>query len=181
MALPASGAISLNDLQTEFGGTNPISLNEYYRVGSLVPNTTPNTGIPTSGAITMNNFYGGIAFYGLQAQTVEVVESFGPISASLTVGNDGIVTNSNFTDYSWLRTTNNSASSYEIRATFISGTQPGGQYGTWLNLGTFRSWTINRNSGAGTTTGTIQLSIRLASTQVVYSTVNVTLRATISL
>ena len=31
MALQTSGAISFADLQTEFGGTNPISLSEYIR------------------------------------------------------------------------------------------------------------------------------------------------------
>lgn len=33
MPLPASGAISLNQVQTEFGGSNPISMSEYYGVG----------------------------------------------------------------------------------------------------------------------------------------------------
>jgi len=56
MALQSSGAISLNDIQTEFGGTNPISMSEYYRGGSFV--TDNNTSIPTSGAINMNGFYG---------------------------------------------------------------------------------------------------------------------------
>jgi hypothetical protein len=56
MALQSSGAISLNDIQTEFGGTNPISMSEYYRGGSFV--TDNNTGVPTSGAIDFNDFYG---------------------------------------------------------------------------------------------------------------------------
>jgi hypothetical protein len=30
MALQSSGAISLNDIATEFGGTTPHSLSEYY-------------------------------------------------------------------------------------------------------------------------------------------------------
>jgi hypothetical protein len=33
MALQTSGAISLDDVQTEFGGSNPISISEYYGVG----------------------------------------------------------------------------------------------------------------------------------------------------
>jgi len=59
MALPISGAISFTDIQTEFGGTNPIGLNEYYRGGGLVPNTPANTSIPTTGAISLSDFYGG--------------------------------------------------------------------------------------------------------------------------
>ena len=54
MALPNSGSISLADIQTEFGGSNPIGLNEYYRNGSYV--TPNNTNIPTSGLIDFNDF-----------------------------------------------------------------------------------------------------------------------------
>lgn len=56
MALPSSGILKLSDLQTEFGGTNPISLSEYYRNGA---NVTPNnTSVPISGLIRVGNFYG---------------------------------------------------------------------------------------------------------------------------
>lgn len=58
MALQSSGAISLSDLQTEFGGSNPISLSEYYRGGAYVPDTPTNSGVPTSGAISLSDFYG---------------------------------------------------------------------------------------------------------------------------
>jgi len=43
MALQTSGAISLSDLQSEFGGSNPISINEYYRGGTYVPSTSTTT------------------------------------------------------------------------------------------------------------------------------------------
>lgn len=56
MAIQSSGAISLSDIQTEFGGSNPISISEYYRDGSYV--TSNNTSVPTSGAISLSNFYG---------------------------------------------------------------------------------------------------------------------------
>lgn len=60
MPLPSSGPLSLNDIQTEFGGTNPISLNEYYAGGSFVPagTTGTNGAVPSSGAISIFNFYG---------------------------------------------------------------------------------------------------------------------------
>jgi hypothetical protein len=58
MALPLSGPLSLANIQTEFGGTNPIGLNEYYRNGGRVPNAPQNAAIPTSGAIAIGNFYG---------------------------------------------------------------------------------------------------------------------------
>jgi hypothetical protein len=39
MALQTSGAISFSQMQTEFGGANPIALSEYYKNGSYVPST----------------------------------------------------------------------------------------------------------------------------------------------
>lgn len=60
MTLPASGPLSFTDIQTEFGGTNPIGLNEYYAGGGLVPAGTTGTfgAVPSSGAISIQNFYG---------------------------------------------------------------------------------------------------------------------------
>lgn len=56
MPLPGSGAISLGDIQTEFGGSNPIGLDEYYRGGSFVSSSL--TAVPSSGTISLNQFYG---------------------------------------------------------------------------------------------------------------------------
>ena len=59
MPIPGPGtAISMTTIATEFGGTVPHSLSEYYRGGGLVPNTPGNSAIPTSGQIAMGNFYG---------------------------------------------------------------------------------------------------------------------------
>lgn len=55
MALQASGAISLSQIQTEFGGSNPVSLSEYYRGG--IYTSYNNSGVPTTGAISLSNFY----------------------------------------------------------------------------------------------------------------------------
>jgi hypothetical protein len=57
MVLQSTGAISFANIQTEFGGANPISLNEYYLNGAYTTGTGA-AGIPTSGAISLNNFYG---------------------------------------------------------------------------------------------------------------------------
>ena len=58
MALPASGPLAFTAIQTEFGGTEPIGLNEYYRGGGLVPVSPATVNIPSSGTIAANNFYG---------------------------------------------------------------------------------------------------------------------------
>ncbi len=66
MAVPTyPSAITLADIQTEFGGSNPIGINEYYSggtyVGSGIANST-GTVIPTSGAISYLNFSGAVAY-----------------------------------------------------------------------------------------------------------------------
>lgn len=60
MTLPSSGPLSLSDIQGEFGGSNPIGMNEYYAGGGLVPSGTTGTygAVPTSGQISVQNFYG---------------------------------------------------------------------------------------------------------------------------
>ena len=61
MTLPSSGPISLADIQTEFGGSNPISLSEYYKSGLYVSAGATAPNVPTSGLISISNFYGASA------------------------------------------------------------------------------------------------------------------------
>ena len=49
MTLQSSGAISLANIASEFGGSTPHSLSEYYGVAG---------GVPSSGTISMSQFYG---------------------------------------------------------------------------------------------------------------------------
>ena len=58
MTIVSSGAISINSLVGEYGGSAPHSMNEYYRGGSLVANHSNNSGVPTSGQIQLDDFYG---------------------------------------------------------------------------------------------------------------------------
>jgi hypothetical protein len=71
-----------------------------------------------------------------------------------------------------------SASDYDCRATVTSGTLSSGTAGTWLNLGTSRTWSKN-DPAAGTLalTCVMTLEIRRASDLVVVATSTVTLRA----
>lgn len=61
----SSGTISMEDIIEFFDFPVPSSgiypardLGSYYRGGTYVPNVTANNGIPTSGAIQLNDFYG---------------------------------------------------------------------------------------------------------------------------
>jgi hypothetical protein len=53
MTLQSSGEISLANVQTEFGGVNPIGIDEYYG---------RSAGIPASGTISLYDFYGKSSF-----------------------------------------------------------------------------------------------------------------------
>ena len=57
MAIQADGAdLQFSEIQTEFGGSNPIGISEYYSGGD---NVGANTGdIPASGEIQLSDFYG---------------------------------------------------------------------------------------------------------------------------
>jgi hypothetical protein len=60
MAIKSSGPLGLDaDIANEFGGGRPHSLSEYYRGGGLVPPAaSANPGVPTSGQISISDFYG---------------------------------------------------------------------------------------------------------------------------
>lgn len=59
MTLPSSGTLTINNIVGEFGGSAPHGLSEYYRNGGLV--TPQNTTVPTSGTISISDFYGTVA------------------------------------------------------------------------------------------------------------------------
>ena len=57
-AMQSSGAISISQVETEFGGSGPTSFSEYYLGGPYVPPAaTSASGIPTGGGISLSNFY----------------------------------------------------------------------------------------------------------------------------
>jgi hypothetical protein len=58
MALQGSGAISFDNLRNEYGNGGSIALSEMYRGGSFVANHSNNGNVPTSGTISLSNFYG---------------------------------------------------------------------------------------------------------------------------
>lgn len=94
MTLPSSGSLALSAVQTEFGGSNPISMSEYYAGGVNVPANTSgvNGAVPSSGTISMSKFYGtsDIAFTpdgGLTAGAAQPLYDYQiyPNSAAVTI------------------------------------------------------------------------------------------------
>lgn len=58
MALQSSGAISFDNLRNEYSNSGSIALSEMYKGGSFVANHSNNPNVPTSGTISLSNFYG---------------------------------------------------------------------------------------------------------------------------
>jgi hypothetical protein len=94
MALQASGQISLNNLQTQFGGTNPINFSEYY-LNAATGYATGVSGIPNIGTqIALSNFYG-------KAKTV-VASNYPPAAVQSTQSNFGNPWGFGSTSLEWL-------------------------------------------------------------------------------
>jgi hypothetical protein len=105
MAIPSSGPISLTDVQTEFGGANPIGINEYYAGGTYVPAGTSGTygAVPSSGTISLQNFYGTSAvvyFFSQMASRIDPTNGY--VNASYAMP---VVLNNNLVLYSTPRNT----------------------------------------------------------------------------
>lgn len=81
MAIQSSGQIKISDLVTEFGGTAPHGLAEYYRGGGLCTNN--NTNVPTSGEIKLSQFYSATG-----AVTVTCSNGQTDLSADTLFGSD---------------------------------------------------------------------------------------------
>lgn len=197
MALPSSGAISLSDIQTEFGGSSPISLNEYYAGGTYVPAGTSGTygAVPSSGAISIQNFYGtskAVLTIPTTTQTVSTTAFKSWTSAYAGFNFDGTVAgryyayNSTstsgggvYTELGIWVTPASAAAGYEVRATTVtqSGSQTdSGNFGTWNSLnGGGPLWWILPQFYDQTVTRTITITVRNASTLATVGSFNVAL------
>jgi len=70
MTLQSSGALSFSQMQTEFGGSSPISMTEYYGEGT----------IPSSGTIKVSDFYGQSSGFVLQGNVTFFTGTIGSIT-----------------------------------------------------------------------------------------------------
>jgi hypothetical protein len=101
-------------------------------------------------------------------------------TAVYTLGSDGNIYGTEISNTvidrgDWI-TPQTNMSSFECRATLVSGTLTSGTVGTWLNLGSNRTWTRTRTTlGVSSTTMTVE--IRRASDAVVVDSASITLTA----
>ena len=144
MAVTSSAPIDIGDLVTEFGGSAPHSLTEYYRGGSLVPNTTANNSVPTSGAISLTDFFGASATTGTDDRTLTIGSgSFGGFIAGFGFASDaasGVGTgfgsiSSNTIEFSGFNVTIEAVYFLLGQITFRASTNPGNSGWTSMTVG----------------------------------------------
>lgn len=126
----------------------------------------------TSATIALSNYQ--VNSYGtdVTASSSYTLSSTGDIT--YTISGD---TNGTFDIGDWISPKTN-MSNYECLATVTSGTLSSGTAGSWLNLGTPRSWSRNRAGGStGQTSCTFTLSIRQVGTTTVLASATITLLA----
>jgi len=150
MAVRSSAPVSLvTDIVGEFGGSTPHSLTEYYRGGSLVPNTTANNSVPTSGAISLTDFFGASATTGTGDRTLTIgsgtfggfIAAYGFASAAASVGGGFGSISSNTIGFSGFNVTIEAVYFLISQIYFRASTNPGNSGWTSMTVG---STTFNR-------------------------------------
>lgn len=176
MTTPTS-ALGLSHIQTEFGGSNPIAISEYYGV---------NANVPASGTIKMSQFLGISSVAArVDPATVDIYGNYSANSASVHWANgtwqgvtQGDTINTLTSPYPWLGS--GAASAYEILAKRTGGTSiptfsTGWANNTWAACSSDRKFWI-RSSAAGILTSDVEVSIRYAANSVVIDTATHSLR-----
>lgn len=156
MALPASGEISMSQVNVELGlgSTALVSLNDT-AVRTLA-------GV-ASGQISLDSLHGKSNLSSTMSAVSGNDFAISPSNAActLTLSNAGTWTCVGGGSGTWRG--GGASSAYECRMTTVSGSLTSGTVGSWLNLGTSQSWSRNESrDGYYTSTYTGTLEIRLA-------------------
>jgi hypothetical protein len=171
MALPTTGSLSFKQIQTEFGGTDPIRISKYIRGGLLVPGVDPRTTTTanriflitishgsngTSGTVTVSNVYNRF-LYGYQPSSVSVYVTTTQSEVRIN-GNQVLSTGNNAS----LDGNFNVAISPSSNGSFTVLARDGGYWGAgdtsfYLNATTY-SQPLEINTGIPTTTNNMSLA-----------------------
>ncbi len=176
MTLQSSGPISMSQICAEFGAPSTTPLSGLYRGGAYVPNIAANATIPTSGAISLSNFYGTTATtppaVTLTGATISDSDVLGTLSSSaqLSVLGNGTVTANLLNDgvgafqlspsTDWIIPNGSAPDDYEVRATVNSGAVSSGTTGTWLPLTSDRSWIVSCAGSGSSAAANLTIEIR---------------------
>lgn len=164
MALQSSGAISFSDIQTEFGGSNPIGINEYYKGGSYVPSTVSKT-VTASNLSTSES--GGSYGWPSPVFWRYYENGSGPIPTINSGSN--IYISSFWTDVGWTSGNSTSDISLQVDTTGSYIATVGG-----YNTGGSRSMTVyvNGTSKGSASYGSVSFTANSGDTIRLYSTMN---------
>lgn len=144
MAIVSSGAVSLSDLATEFGGSQPHSMSEYYSGGSNVPAGVQNASsvtIPTSGQISLaSSFYGSVAEVVLLETTITA--GFRTRDAKLGLHEHGFSdgTGTGGTSYGSIANNSISSANRTVKNVRTGGTSTTSNHALTFNVSSY-SWT----------------------------------------
>lgn len=117
--------------------------------------------------------FAAISLLGLDPTAAVVAP--GPASATYSLTNAGLETATGVSSNTWLLA--GSAADYDVFATLNSGALTSGTTGSWLNLGTTRSWNVTRSGVVGISTANLTIQVRSATSLVVLATVTVDITA----
>ena len=195
MTLQSSGPITFADIQTEFGGSNPIEFGEYYSGGAYVPPFTYGFGafpVPSSGTLNIADFYGttkNVTIYlpGISTLIQATTASPSVAHAEFNINPNGkayavtsLYNSSNTTStelFQWCSPTQ-AAPGFEVRVKDETNTLYGSAANTWLPLTSVRSWYIFDNSlSSPTCSFTVEIQ-RRGTSNTILATGSVDLEAT---
>lgn len=187
MTLPSSGSLSLSQIQGEFGGSNPISLSEYYAGGSYVPAGTSGTygAVPSSGTISIRNFYGtSAAVVNFSDHTVYAAD-FGSAQAGYQIFGSGAGSGNayQFVNFGGLTlveqwvTPTSAAGDYEVYVTNTGSAISGGTLNSWVALTGNPAWYLDVYGSGTSLVSYLSMQVRRVGTSTVLDTWTVTLDA----
>jgi hypothetical protein len=179
MALQSTGAISLDDIHVEAGGTTgtTVRFNDT-DVRALISSTA-------STQVAMSDFYGASSgpVIGIDDGSLNDFAVASVATASITLAADGTISyvkqTGSFTDTEWATPTSSGiGSSYEARATLVLGFTPqGAAMNTWLALSSPRTWFLNQITN-GSKSSTFDIEIRDTATQTIQDTGRISMLVT---
>jgi hypothetical protein len=174
MTLQTSGAISLDDIHVEAGGTTGtvVSINDT-DVRNLI-GSTPGT------VVSFDDFYGASAVdVGIDdGALADLQVAPATSSCSITFHTNGTIsTTGNLTTYgdtNWYSpTTTNIGNNYKIQVVVTGSNPTGPTLGTYHNLTSDRTWTLSRSSGIAS--NTLSVSLATISPSSVVDTASITM------
>ena len=147
MTLQSSGAISIANLASEYGGSAPHSLNEYYKGGGLVPSTVAET--VTAASMSGSVYDGRGSYWG----TAPVINSGNYIYQHYRWADNG------YTGTGDIQWTVDRTGTYHYRGTYYIQNATRTSTHTWYVAGSqVATYTLTAGNNTASTTGSFSVT-----------------------